>query len=120
MIDCVGSPTTCEKQIAYEKWLHANFFGNHHMLKAATGTAAEILALSGPVMNPYVEGPIGVIQEGAYADVLLVDGNPLQDITVIGGVDKWFDAPPRDGVETIRVIMKGGVIYKNTLTADSQ
>ncbi len=115
MIDCVGSPATCEKQIAYEKWLHAEFFGNHHMLKAATGTAGEILALSGPVINPYVEGPIGVIQEGAYADILLVDGNPLEDITVIGAVDTWFDAPPRDGVETIRIIMKDGVIYKNTL-----
>jgi len=115
MIDCVGSPATCEKQIAYEKWLHAEFFGNHHMLKAATGTAGEILALSGPVINPYVEGPIGVIQEGAYADILLVDGNPLEDITVIGAVDKWFDAPPRDGVETIRIIMKDGVIFKNTL-----
>ena len=66
-------------------------------------------------MNPYFEGPLGVIQEGAYADILLVDGNPLEDITVIGGVDTWFDAPPRDGVETIRIIMKNGVIYKNTL-----
>lgn len=115
MIDCVGSPATCEKQIAYEKWLHAEFFGNHHMLKAATGTAGEILALSGPVINPYVEGPIGVIQEGAYADILLVDGNPLEDLSVIGAVDKWFDAPPRDGVETIRIIMKDGKIFKNTL-----
>jgi imidazolonepropionase-like amidohydrolase len=115
MIDCVGSPETCEKQIAYEKWLHADFFGNHHMLKAATGTAGEILALTGPVMNPYVEGPIGVIEEGAYADILVVDGNPLEDITVIGGVDQWHDASDRDGVETIRLIMKDGVIYKNTL-----
>ena len=85
------------------------------MLKAATGTAGEILALTGPVMNPYFEGPIGVIQEGAYADILVVDGNPLEDITAIGGVDTWFDAPDRDGVETIRFIMKDGVIYKNTL-----
>jgi imidazolonepropionase-like amidohydrolase len=115
MVDCVGSPQACEKQIGYEKWLHADFFGNHHMLEAATGTAGEILALSGPVMNPYVEGPIGVIQEGAYADILLVDGNPLEDITVVGGVDTWFDAPDRNGVETIRLIMKDGVIYKNTL-----
>jgi imidazolonepropionase-like amidohydrolase len=115
MIDCVGSPASCEKQIAYEKWLHADFFGNHHMLKAATGTAGEILALSGPVINPYVEGPIGVIREGAYADILLVDGNPLEDITAIGAVDEWFTAPDRDGVETIRIIMKDGVIYKNTL-----
>jgi imidazolonepropionase-like amidohydrolase len=115
MIDCVGGPESCEKQIAYEKWLHADFFGNHHMLVAATSTAGEILALSGPVMNPYVEGRIGVIEEGAYADILIVDGNPLEDISVIGGVDKWFDAPDRDGVETIRIIMKDGKVYKNTL-----
>ena len=112
--DCVGGPETCEKQLAYEKWLHADFFGNFHMLKAATSVAGEIMALSGPVMNPYFGGKLGVIQEGAYADILLVDGNPLEDITVIGGVDQWHDAPDRDGVETIRLIMKDGVIYKNT------
>jgi imidazolonepropionase-like amidohydrolase len=85
------------------------------MLVAATSTAGEVLALSGDVMNPYVEGPIGVIEAGAYADILLVDGNPLEDITVIGGIDEWQTAPDRDGVETIRIIMKDGVIYKNTL-----
>jgi imidazolonepropionase-like amidohydrolase len=115
MIDCVGGPESCEKQIAYEKWLHADFFGNHHMLVAATSTAGDILALSGEVLNPYVDGPIGVIEPGAYADILLVDGNPLEDLTAIGAVDQWFDAPDRDGVETIRIIMKDGVIYKNTL-----
>ena len=50
-----------------------------------------------------------------YADLLLVDGNPLEDITVIGGCDKWFDAPDRDGIETMRLIMKDGKIYKNEL-----
>jgi imidazolonepropionase-like amidohydrolase len=115
MIDCVGSPASCEKQIAYEKWLHADFFGNHHMLEAATGTAGEVLALTGDFMNPYFEGPIGVIEVGAYADILLVDGNPLEDITVIGGVDEWQTAPDRDGVDTIHLIMKNGVIYKNTV-----
>jgi imidazolonepropionase-like amidohydrolase len=115
MIDCVGGPESCEKQIAHEKWLHADFFGNHHMLVAATSTAGEIVALTGDVLNPYPDGPLGVIEAGAYADILLVDGNPLEDISVIGGVEQWFDAPDRDGVETIRLIMKDGVIYKNTL-----
>ncbi len=113
--DCTGDRETCVKQIAYEKWLHAEFFGNFHMLKAATSTAGEIMALSGNVVNPYIEGKLGVIEEGAYADILLVDGNPLEDITVIGGVDQWHDAPDRDGVDTIRIIMKDGKIYKNTL-----
>jgi imidazolonepropionase-like amidohydrolase len=115
MTDCVGGLETCEKQIAYEKWLHAEFFGNHHMLKAATSTAGEVLALTGDVINPYVEGKLGVIEKGAYADILLVDGNPLEDITVIGGVDKWHNAPDRDGVKTIRIIMKDGTIFKNTM-----
>ncbi len=57
-----------------------------------------------------------MIEEGAYADVLIVDGNPLEDISAIGAVDTWFDAEPRgQEVPSIRVIMKDGVIYKNTL-----
>ena len=74
-----------------------------------------MLQLTGK-LNPYPEGPLGVIQEGAYADILIVDGNPIEDVTVIGAVDGWFSAPPRKAeVETIRVIMKDGKVYKNTL-----
>lgn len=37
-------------------------------------------------------------------------------ISAIGAQEKWFDAVPRgEGVETIRIIMKDGKIYKNTL-----
>ena len=43
-------------------------------------------------------------QEGAYADLLLVDGNPLENIDLIGDTAKNFV-----------IIMKDGVIYKNTL-----
>jgi imidazolonepropionase-like amidohydrolase len=75
----------------------------------------EIAALSGPLVNPYPGTKLGVIEEGATADLLLVDGNPLEDLTVIGAHEKWFDAPERDGVATIRVIMKDGVIIKNSL-----
>ena len=40
----------------------------------------------------------------------------LEDITVIGGQKAWFDAEPeRKPIETLRIIMKDGVIYKNTL-----
>ena len=71
--------------------------------------------MSGP-RNPYREGKLGVIEPGAYADLLLVDGNPLEDITVIGGTDKWFDADPAwKPIETIDLIMLSGAIYKNTL-----
>jgi imidazolonepropionase-like amidohydrolase len=74
------------------------------------------MALSGDFMNPYAEGKLGVIEEGAYADILIVDGNPLKDFSVVGTGHKWFGADPRpDSPETIRIIMKGGKVYKNTL-----
>ena len=102
-------------QLDYEKWYHAHLFGNFAMLRAATGWAGELMAMSGKA-NPY-PGKLGVIEEGAYADILVVDGNPLKDISVIGGNSKWYDAEPRrPGIPTIRIIMKDGRIYKNTLT----
>ena len=64
-------------------------------------TVGELLKLSGD-RNPY-PGDLGVIKEGAYADVLLVDGNPLEDIKVIGVLDN------------LRIIIKDGKVYKNTL-----
>jgi imidazolonepropionase-like amidohydrolase len=70
-------------------------------LVMATGTNAEMLALSG-ARNPY-PGKLGVVEDGAYADLLLVDGNPLEQLELV--------ADPANFV----VIMKDGVIYKNTL-----
>jgi imidazolonepropionase-like amidohydrolase len=103
------------KQNDHQIWLGANLFGNHYWLQALTSVNGEILKLCGPVLDPYPDGKLGVIEEGAYADILLVDGNPLEDITVIGGSEKWFDAPVRDGIDTMHLIMKDGKIYKNTL-----
>lgn len=60
------------------------------------------MALSG-FINPY-PGKLGVVKEGALADLLLVDGNPLENIKLIEDPDKNF-----------RVIMKDGKTYKNTL-----
>lgn len=113
--DCVGLGDSCVKQTDHEIYLSAKFFGNFFALKSLTSVAGEMLALSGEVLNPYFEGKLGVVAVGAYADLLLVDGNPLKDITVIGGNEKWFDAETRDGLETLKVIMKDGKIYKNTL-----
>jgi imidazolonepropionase-like amidohydrolase len=115
-VDCVGNAVACNIQIAYEKKLNADFFGNHTTLVAMTSIGGEIAAMTGDFMNPYPEGKLGVIEEGAYADILIVDGNPLEDISVIGTGDKWFGADPRPASpETIRIIMKDGKIYKNTL-----
>lgn len=114
--DCVGSVTACNIQIAYEKKLNNDFFGPHASLVTMTSVGGELVALSGDFMNPYPDAKLGVIEEGAYADILIVDGNPLEDFSVVGIGDKWFGAEPRpNSPETIRIIMKDGVIYKNTL-----
>ena len=98
----------------FEKHYFASLFGNHAFLVSATSTGGELAQITGK-RNPY-PGKIGVIEEGAYADILIVDGNPLEDLSVLGANSKWFDAEPRErGIETIRVIMKDGKIYKNTL-----
>jgi imidazolonepropionase-like amidohydrolase len=68
----------------------------------ATSVNAELLALSG-LRNPY-PGKLGVVEEGAFADILLVDGNPLENIALVAEPDKNF-----------LVIMKDGRIYKNKL-----
>jgi imidazolonepropionase-like amidohydrolase len=72
-------------------------------LRMATGDNGELLSLSG-LVNPY-PGKLGVIEPGALADLLLVDGNPLEDI-------KLIEDPARNFV----VIMKDGKIYKNLLS----
>ncbi|MEJ2476597.1 MAG: amidohydrolase family protein [Desulfobacterales bacterium] len=58
------------------------WFTPYEALKMATSTNAELLALCGP-RHPYPEGPLGVIKEGAYADILLVDGNPLENLDLV-------------------------------------
>jgi imidazolonepropionase-like amidohydrolase len=71
-------------------------------LAMATGTNAQLLALSGK-RNPY-PGKLGVVEEGALADLLLIEGNPLENIDLVA-----------DPASNFKIIMKDGVIYKNTL-----
>ena len=54
--------------------------------------------------NPYKDGPLGVIEPGAYADILLVEGDPTEDVAVFA-----------DWENNIDLVMKDGVIYKNAL-----
>ena len=74
------------------------------VLRMATADNAELLALSGP-RNPY-RGKLGVVEEGALADLLLVDGDPMQNIRLL-----------EDPATNLLVIMKDGQIYKNLLAA---
>jgi imidazolonepropionase-like amidohydrolase len=80
----------------------ATWFTPAEALAQATGTNARLLALSFK-RNPY-PGKLGVVEEGALADLLLIDGNPLENIALVADPDRNF-----------QVIMKDGRIYKNTL-----
>lgn len=84
------------KQLAkMERW-----FTPFEVLRMATSRNAELLALSG-ARTPY-PGKLGVVEKGALADLLLVDGNPLEDLSLIADPETKF-----------LVIMKDGRIYKN-------
>lgn len=74
----------------------------YEALKMATSGNAELLKLSGP-RDPY-PGELGVIKEGALADLILVEGNPLENLDLVADADTNFV-----------VIMKDGVIFKNSL-----
>ncbi|MFY0614340.1 MAG: amidohydrolase family protein [Hyphomicrobiaceae bacterium] len=78
------------------------WFSPVEALRQATSTAAELLALSGP-RSPYRDGPLGVIKPGAYADLIIVNGNPLEDLSLIANPKKNF-----------ALIMKDGKVYKNS------
>ena len=72
-------------------------------LRMATADNGELMALSG-FINPY-PGKLGVVEEGALADLLLVDGDPLKNIKLVENPDTSFV-----------IIMKDGRVYKNILT----
>lgn len=99
--DLLFNPANTKNQnhgiIKLQKW-----FSNFEILKMVTFDNAQLLAMSG-ARNPY-PGKLGVIEEGALADLLLVNGNVLQDINLLG-----------DPVNNFTVIVKNGVIYKNAL-----
>jgi imidazolonepropionase-like amidohydrolase len=117
--DYVGDFADAERARRYEIWWRTQAFGsNFEVLKQMTSIAGEMLSMSGP-RNPYRAGPLGVIKKGAYADILLVDGNPLDDITVLGGSEKWFDADPEYKlIPSIHLVMKDGDIYRNEITGE--
>jgi imidazolonepropionase-like amidohydrolase len=80
----------------------ARWYTPAEALKMATADNGELMALSG-FINPY-PSRLGVVEEGALADLVLVDGNPLEHIELIADPDRNF-----------LVIMKDGTIYKDTV-----
>jgi imidazolonepropionase-like amidohydrolase len=99
--DVLFSPAQAQRQGA-QLVLLTRWYTPGELLAMATGTNGELLRLSGP-RNPY-PGKLGVVEEGALADLLLVDGDPVENIKLIENPDKNF-----------LVIMKDGKVYKNTL-----
>ncbi|MCE8537176.1 amidohydrolase family protein [Ruegeria pomeroyi] len=100
--DILFDPALAERQGAFLAKLQ-RWYTPYEALKMATSINAELLELSGP-RHPYQDGPLGVIKEGAYADLILVDGNPLEDIDLVADPGANFD-----------LIMKDGVIHKDAL-----
>ena len=101
--DFLFEPELNDEQNSYilrlQKW-----FTNAEILKMITQDNGELLQLSG-LRSPY-PGKLGVVEEQALADLILVDGNPLKDLSLIANPDKNF-----------LVIIKDGQIYKNTIKA---
>jgi len=71
------------------------------VLVSATSSNAELLGLCGP-RNPY-PGRLGVVEPGALADLLLVDGDPIANIDLLADPDR-----------SLLVIMKDGRIHKDS------
>ena len=84
--------------------LRAKWFTPLEILRQATSGNAELLAMSGR-RNPY-PGKLGVIEPGAYADLVLIEGDPFRDISILEHPEK-----------SLTLIMKGGQIYKDSRPA---
>lgn len=83
--------------VAMTRW-----FKPVEILQMATRNNGELLALSGK-RSPY-KGKLGVLEEGALADMILVNGDPIQNIQLL-----------EDPEKNLTLIMKDGIVYKNTL-----
>lgn len=80
-----------------QKW-----FTNAEIIKMITQDNGELLQLSG-LRSPY-PGKLGIVEEGALADLILVDGDPLKNLKLLADPEKNF-----------LLIMKDGQIHKNSL-----
>jgi len=100
--DILFDPGAASRQGSYLAML-ARWMTPAEALTMATANTGELLALSG-FINPY-PGKLGVVEEGALADLILVDGNPLESLDLVADPDRNF-----------KIIMKDGHIFKDALT----
>ncbi len=96
-----GVENTSQQNLDLAKF--GRWFPPREVLRMLTSGNAELLAMSG-ARSPYQDGPLGVVRAGAYADLLLVDGDPTADLSLIA-----------DPARRFVVIMKDGRIVKNAL-----
>ncbi|TMM56263.1 amidohydrolase family protein [Maribacter algarum] len=105
----VGFGSDAYGDLGYESYAlteftsRAKWFSPLEILKQATSENARLFSLSGKI-NPYTDGKLGVIEVGAYADLLIYEGNPLEDIEIVAHPEKH-----------LKLIMKDGKVYKNEL-----
>lgn len=81
--------------------IRKQWFSSAEIMIQATGNGGKTVALCGK-RNPY--GKLGVIEKGAMADILIYSKNPLEDVAVV-----------EDYENNLKLIMKDGEVYKNTL-----
>jgi imidazolonepropionase-like amidohydrolase len=94
--DILFDPAVNAQQASFLVALREVGFSPAEILKLATHDNAQLLALSGP-RSPYA-GTLGVVREGALADLILVDGDPLADLDLIADPATHFDLILKDGV----------------------
>jgi imidazolonepropionase-like amidohydrolase len=98
--DLLFSPEGRKEQLK-DLTLRKKWYTSPEIMIQATGTGGEVVALCGE-RNPY--GKVGVIEEGAMADILIYSKNPLEDVTIV-----------EDYENNLKLIIKDGKTYKNTL-----
>ena len=99
--DCVGETNVHATQLN-ELGAIEQVFDTITALRMATSNCGRLFEMS-TYQHPYQEGKLGQIVEGAYADLLIIDGNPLEGVACVANTD------------TQKLIMKDGKVYKNTL-----
>lgn len=99
--DMLGTGDLGSKQnallLSLQRW-----YSPGEVLQIATGNNGQLLSLSGPRYG--LSGPLGVIEEGAMADLLLVDGDPTADLSLLA-----------DPERNLLLIIKDGMVYKSKL-----
>ncbi|MCY9871785.1 amidohydrolase family protein, partial [Vibrio barjaei] len=99
--DCVGEKDVHATQLNELEAIEQTF-DTITALRMATSNCGRLFEMS-TYQHPYPQGKLGQVVEGAYADLLVIDGNPLNGVDCVANCDRQ------------KIIMKDGVVYKNTL-----